>query len=223
VVVNTCQVGHPQHDRKVVSTILGDMTIYDWEKYANTTGYCTGDDAVSQTLEKTQSWDIEEFNRMKQILEAGDRSNLFIDCGCHLGWFSKLAESLGYPIIAYDGDKENLELLKLNVPSARSKLIWFDENIKPRKWCKGCSRFKGIECMKLDLEGNEQWGIEYYRQAFEQKAVKNVIMEVSPVFNSSYEALLNRLRAWGYEAFELNGTPFSYTYDFHQKDLWLHL
>lgn len=227
VVMNQCETGHKEHDTKIVNSVLGDIVVYDWEKYANTENYCTGDDAVSQTIEKTKSWDEKVNDTVIQILDRrNDRSGLFIDGGCHIGWFSMLAQQLGYPLIGYDGDAENLKLFEQNVKlstRARKKLIWFDEKLKPRKWCESCTRFKHIELYKVDIEGNEQYAIEYYKQAFEQRAVRNVIMEISPVFNSSYPALIDRMVSYGFEVLELAGTPFNFDFNFQQKDLWFRL
>jgi hypothetical protein len=221
--MNTCQAGHEKHDRLTVPTMLGDMIIFNFDKYKDFAGYCTGQDDVSRTLQAKGEWDSEVTYRITSLLKEGNKSNLFVDIGSHIGWFSRLAQIYFYSIIAYDGDKENLELLYQNVPTARTKHIWFDKNTKPRKWCPGCSRFKAIEVMKIDLEGNDQYGVEYYRKAFEQRAVKNLIMEVSPVFNYSYRLLLERLQGWGYKVFELSGEPFNWDFSFKQRDLWVHL
>jgi hypothetical protein len=220
--MNKCHAGHKTHDRKTVKTILGDMIVYE-SRERKENGYCNYHDGVSETLEKTQSWDIQIHERIQSILKQAKGKDLFVDIGCHIGYFSRLASQMGFPVKGFDGDAENLDLAKHNSPDADLRLMWFNKDTKPRKWCDGCSRFKAIEVMKIDIEGEEESAINYWKEAFEQKAVKNVIMEVSPVFNGSYPALLERLRDWGYEAFELDGTPFSNDWNFAQKDLWLKL
>jgi SAM-dependent methyltransferase len=210
--MNECAAGHKEHDRLIVPTILGGVVVYDWQTYMGFKGYCTGQDAVSQTLKDSRGWDMRVFDCLKPLLK---RDTLFVDVGCHLGWFSRLAYFQGCEVLAFDADAENIELFTENVPGKSATLTWFGEDTVP-------TEVMDIEVAKLDIEGNEQHAIRYFEKSFEQGRVKHLIMEVSPVFNSSYEDLLEKLKSWGYIAYELDGTPFSYDYNFQQKDLWLH-
>jgi len=220
--MNKCQAGHDKHNRKKVNTVLGEMVIYDWENYMNYAGYCTGQDDISRSLDTVGKWDTEVHARMQAILAEGDTANQVIDVGSHIGYFSRLANQMGYTVKAYDADKENLELLKENTEDlpahTKAKLIWFDGDLIKKKWCTSCSLQKKIELIKIDIEGNEQYAIAYFESCI--GVVKNIIMEVSPIFNNSYPKLVQDLVNWGFEVFELDGTPFNFDYSFDQKDLW---
>lgn len=213
--LNNCQAGHKKHDRRIVDTVLGKMTVYDHSKYKDQFNtYCTGQDGLSFTLINTGCWEKLYLDCIGNILKNGDRNNLVIDIGSHIGWYSKMATQLGYKVIAFEGDKENVEVLKLNAPDTDVRYIWFEENME--------SVFesdKTIELMKLDIEGSEKYGIHYMRKVLSR--TKNIFIEVSPIFNDSYPKLIKKLQNLGFEVLEYNGKPFDFNYDFDQKDLWL--
>lgn len=214
-----CQLNHDTHETKVVDTMLGEMVIYDHAKYMDNPGkYCPGQDDVSLTIDTTGKWSPFLTEVICMILEGGDKKLRFIDVGCHIGYFSKLASVMGYSVLAYEGNVPNLELAKRNVQEAQFKEIWFDEDVKPRKWCKACSIHKGVELLKIDVEGSEQYAIKYLEKMLVD--TKNIIMEVSPVFNDSYPELVKRIVNHGFVARELDGSNFDFNYEFDQKDLW---
>jgi len=212
--MNTCAAGHKKHDRKKVDTILGEMTIYDYREYMGFRGYCSGQDAVSQGIDSSGCWDKEIHERAVDILDKGDRSKQFLDIGSHIGWFSKLAASLGYRVSAYDADKENLELLIINVPEALRDHVWIDENIEP------ATLSSEAELVKIDIEGNEQYAIQMLQKSLKDGTINNLIMEISPVFNDSYPALMERMKNYGYEILHLDGKPWNGKLNFDQLDMW---
>lgn len=211
--MNKCQV-HEKHDRIEVDTALGKMIVFDWKKYAGQAGiYCTGQSALSETLDKSDHWEHRLYPRVREILRTGDKDRIVLDAGANVGWYSRMAVLAGYDVIAFEGDREMAEVCRLNVPEADVRTIWFE---------KGMRKFqsdKPIEFLKLDLEGAEEHAISYFRNILFQ--TKNILIEVSPVFNDSYPRLLEYLRKFGFKAYEIAGTPFDYKYDFEQKDLWL--
>ena len=208
-----CQAGHTKHDRKKIFTTIGEMYIYDWKKYMDFDGYCTGQDGVSQTLDTVKYWDTAVQGRMFDILRTGNRG-LFIDVGCHIGYFSKLALLIGYSVKAFEAEDENIELAKLNAKGAEFYQVWIDENSKNDL----LGMPNEVELIKIDIEGNEQHAIKYFEKYL--PVTRNIIMEVSPVFNDSYPALLEKLQKMGFQVFELDGTPFDFNWNFEQKDLW---
>lgn len=214
--MNRCQAGHTFHSRFSIKTDLGMMTVYDWKKYKDQSGiYCTGQDDVSRTLFNTGVWEPILSKLISWILYSGDRNNLVVDVGCNIGWYSRMAANLGYrDIVAYDGDKEHLSVLSDNVPSALATHMWFDNGTIPRHG------FETIELLKCDIEGNEQYAVKYFENYFLNKRIKNLVMEVSPIFNASYPALIDKIVGYGYEAFEVNGDKFDFNFGFQQKDLW---
>ena len=212
---NNCQAGHKKHDTLEVDTALGKMTVFDWEKYKDQFNtYCPGQDALSQILSVSRHWEHRLYIGVKKILQNGDKDNLVIDVGAHIGWYSKMAMNYGYKVVAFEGNPENIEVLALNAPGTEIHPVWFDENLK-----KVFRTNKVIEFMKIDIEGAEEHAIHYFRKVLLQ--TKNILMEVSPTFNDSYPALLKKMVSLGFEVFESDGSPFDFDYKFTQKDLFL--
>lgn len=218
--MNNCQALHKNHETRVVNTIQGEMTVFAWNDYMNFQGYCTGQDEVSKSLDLNGTWDIQVYQRMLQILTEKPKEGLVMDIGCQIGWFSKLASDFGYGVKAYDGDSENLTLLKLNAPRAQSVFKWFDKYTEAIKWCGSCSRYKTVKLVKIDIEGNEEFAINFLQKYLEEGVIQNIIMEVTPVFNDRYPALVERVKNYGFNVYEIDGRGFDFNYNFSQKDLW---
>lgn len=213
---NDCHAGHKFHDRIVVDTFLGEMLVYDWEKYKDQKNvYCTGQDDISRTLINTGVWEDAIYGLFSRLLERGNKRNVVIDIGSNIGWYSRMADWKGYVVHSYDGNEEHIDVLKQNCPKAIEHFIWFDDKTEKQNIP------NGIEIWKCDIEGNEQYAVKAFEDAFENKQIKNIIIEVSPTFNGSYPELIKKIVNYGYTPHEIMGEPFNMKFDFIQKDLWL--
>ena len=211
----SCNAGHKTHDTKIVPTVLGDMLVYDWEKYKDQPGvYCPGQDDISRTLINGEAWEKHMAPLVNSILAKGDKNKLVIDVGSHIGWYSRMAEQFGYKVEAFDGCEENIKLARLNAPKTEPTLLWFEKNVDSVY-----ESDKEVEFLKMDIEGNEQYAVEYFMPIL--PVTKNILIEVSPTFNDSYPALIEKLKNLGFDVFEIDGTPFNFDFNFLQKDLWL--
>lgn len=217
--MNNCQAGHTTHQTKEVETEVGVLTIFDWEQYAGFKGYCPGQDDVSKTLDLYGVWDKDQGELLKTLLTKGNKEGIFIDVGAHVGYFSRLALNEGYIVHSFEGESEMNRLLEINAKTAVKHDVWFDEK---------SGKVQGpplihVTAMKIDIEGNEKFAIKYFEDVINAGLVDNILMEVSPCFNSGYPKLINDLVAVGYKVKEINGKKFDFDYSFNQKDLWLHL
>ena len=70
----------------------------------------------------------------------------------------------------------------------------------------------------MDIEGNEQWGVKYFEKSFEAGCIKNVIMEISPVFNNSYPSIIEKMKGFGYDIYLLDGTKWDGELNFDQSN-----
>lgn len=210
---NQCEAGHDSHDTMIVPTELGDMRIYDFEQYMGFDGYCSGQDDISRTLKLYGRWEVDETAIANRILREGNRNDVFIDVGAHIGWFGRLASKYGYYTMAYEADAENIQLYRENNPKAVVTRHWFEAGNKVGMPWNG-----NVELMKIDIEGAEQYAIDYFADIMH--LVQNILIEISPVFNDSYPALVDRLYDMGFTAFNMDGTPFDRKYDFDQTNLW---
>ncbi len=215
-----CHAGHDSHDRIKVKTKLGLMYIYDWNKYKDFDGYCIGQDDVSRTIRNTGEWAWQETQMIKKLLKNGDRSGLVLDFGCHVGWYSILAAKLGYSVIAIDGVREHCETLKLNAKlnDVQNKIAircsWIDKNNNLDFLYKGDNVF----LLKADIEGSEEHVIKAMEYSLERKLIQFLYLEISPIFNKRYPALVQKIADYGYHVL-LNGKTFNFKFDFRQENL----
>lgn len=212
--MNYCQAGHQTHHRKIVPSKQGDFLIYDWKQYMNFKGYCMGQDDISRTIDLYGLWSDDMYDFISKILTNETTKKVFIDVGSHIGWFSKLAINLGYEVIGFEGVSENIELAKVNALQAAYKNVWFDKNILPS------DDIFEAHLMKIDVEANERYVVDYFDKSFSEKSIDNVVMEISPVFNDSYPAIVEKMKTFGYEVLLLDGTKWDGNFNFNQTDFW---
>lgn len=204
-----CQY-HKKHKTIEVETEIGMMTVYDYDSYKDTPGYCTGQDDVSRTLQIYGHWENDETVLFKDILKKGSKGWV-IDIGCHLGWFSKIARNYDYPVLAYDGNKENVDIFGLNVKGAKCVYKFFKDDEKI------VEDLPSIEIMKIDIEGAERFAISAFENYL--PVTKNILIEITPVFNSFYPELVKKLESFGFVAYFVDGKKFNHNYDFTQTNL----
>ena len=210
--MNVCETGHKSHQSKQTRTIQGAFRVWDWELYRGQRGSCTDQDDVSRTLLLYGVWEKEETEAIARRLHPGD---VFLDFGAHIGWFSILAAVRGATVHAYEGDAENLDLLRTNArlhgvqDRVTAHLVWVDADAY-------CEIPEGpIRLVKIDLEGNDDQAIRVLGPALAEGRVEELVVEVSPCFNDRYPAMVEQMRAWGYEVEDWDGA-----WDFHQRNFW---
>lgn len=201
---NVCQAGHRAHDTKVIDTVQGPFTVYDWKKYYGFAGYCPGQDDVSMSLDLYGSWEASDWDRVRT---SEWPSGYVLDFGSHIGWYSITAAQLGHTVIAIDADAANCELLAINARhrGLDVKIIndWV-ENLDPMS-------YEGVRFIKSDVEGSEIDVVKACQSIIiEQMPV--LLLECSPEFDDYYPALIEQLRGYGYTPSDELGAT--------QKNVW---
>lgn len=195
---NPCESNHElPHIHKNVEIEGRDFRIFDWEYYADTLGFCPADDEVSKAITVNGTWEP-HITKLFDDLIAKPIPHIVVDIGSHVGWYSTRAIAAGYDVIAIEANAEYLNATRHNCD--------YSDNLHAVQGWVG--RMVPLETepfpiglMKIDIEGNEIFAIEMFRPWFEQRLVKNLIMEVSPVFNDTYPVLIKTLLGFGYRAF----------------------
>jgi SAM-dependent methyltransferase len=215
--MNECDLNHGTHDVLQVPTVQGTFNVFDAPKYAVHPGsYCPGQDAISDRLIVEGFWEKDDSKPIAEILERGDRSKLVIDFGSHIGWYTIMAAELGYYVLAIDADAENLRLLQSNAvlhgveDKITTRRAWVDEHFT----LEGRS---AVELVKVDLEGNDALAVDACWPFIDR--VENLYVEISPVFNAGYPALVQKLRDAGFTAYWTDGRLFDDDYSLTQFNL----
>jgi hypothetical protein len=212
-----CSVGHQSHSRTLVDrNICGiEVTyqIYDWREYFITVDgnetvsehgkYCTGQDIISYCIDKQEVWEAEETAVQVAILRE-TTSGIMLDIGSHIGYYSMLAAKLGYTVASFDSSQENLALLhesaEVNqvVDKIHPYLCLLDDQVPI------LSRdAEEVQLVKIDIEGAERHAIQMCADLIGGRKIKYLIMEVSPVFNDTYPALVETIAGQGYDVYQI--------------------
>ena len=210
-----CSIGHQSHSRMLVDREIGGLhptyQIYDWREYFITVDgnetvsehgkYCTGQDIISYCIDKQQVWEVEETGVMLDILS--EKSNgIFLDFGSHIGYYSILAALKGYTVASFDSSAENLALLfeSAQVNQVNDKINQYycllDDQVPI------LSRdAEEVQLVKMDIEGAERHAVQMCADLIGGHKIKYLIMEVSPVFNNTYPALVETICGQGYDVY----------------------
>lgn len=191
------------------------MWCWETATYMGQSLYCTGQDDVSRTLELYGVWERDETAQIASRLQPGD---VFLDFGAHVGWFTLLAAKLGAQVHAYEGDVENLDLLRQNArlhgvaEQVTAYPVWVDADAHVT------IPDGPIRLVKVDLEGNDDQAIRCLGPALDR--VEELVVEVSPCFNDRYPAMVANLQAAGFEVFRGDGTRWDGEWGFNQDNFW---
>jgi hypothetical protein len=153
--------------------------------------------AVSDTIRQLGVWEPVETAVLSSAF-AGNLDSVFVDIGCHIGWYTIIAREWGLSVISIDGLQVNLDVLRRRNDRYIHRFHeWIDKGWSPDIfWPEPC-------IVKMDIEGAERWAVDAMWDLFDVGSVTHCLMEVSPVFNDSYPALIDRLVGIGYECWVL--------------------
>ena len=177
---------------------MSEMWVYDWRSYGGDNldwwqEYCPAQDVISRAIDIEGTWERHESALFVDILKHGlPDPNPVYDFGCQLGWYTTIAERLGYPVVACDVNAENVALTCRNAPEAAVFLGAVDEYA-------GVLPAMKMRCVKIDIEGAEQWAVRMIEPSLEYALIDYILMEVSPVFHDGYPALMERICSYGYD------------------------
>lgn len=212
-----CQRGHDSHDTLLTQVKLSDVhgfrdlpqvpahlaidfdiEVWDWTKYPD--GYCPAHDAVSETIDTLGIWEPAETALVLDACRGVDDSCV-LDFGAQVGWFTLLAALSGVPVLAIEADPECARLIERN--AARNGVTDFVEV--------ECARITGdspllrtdkqVRLLKADVEGAEKDVARVVWPLIEGHQIDYLLLEVSPVFDDYYGALITRLARAGYTAY----------------------
>jgi len=234
-----CDVGHDSHERVTLDIHLdenrkipdfpafrGDyetkmkLQVYDYDKYKDTVGYCTGRDTICHALMTQGIWEGYETLLMLDILKHGDRSKIMLDFGANLGWYSVLALINGYQVHGFEADKENMEVLLHNAEindkrdQMTGNLVWVGEDYE-------YLLDEHVLLLKTDMEGNDPYAIGACYNLFEMGKVDYVVAEISPVLKGGrwFPDMVETIIGYGYRCYQIPEKDMTFMEEFEQQPL----
>lgn len=197
---------HPLDDCPRTEGVGWTMHVFDWETYAGTEGYCTGDQEVSKAIATQGVWEPFISALACQLLDT-EGPRVVVDFGANVGWYSMLAAGFGCSVLAVDADPLNCLALR-NSLKFMEAAGWAPTDVAiVRGWIgPDTPALSGVDAppvrlAKLDIEGAEGEGVRVLRWLIGMHSIDYVVAEVSPVFGSV--DWVDWMRRAGYHPFRI--------------------
>lgn len=214
-----CFQAHGEHGKQTVDTTLGPMLVYRADDYRNVYGFCPADDVVSATLADVGFWERanEEAIVKHGVLDGPAPGEVVIDVGCQVGWYTRMAAQAGFRVLAIDAVAESLGMALTNGgPNVTGCRAWIDADT-PEADPEGAPP---VRLVKMDIEGSEEHALRVVWPLIDAGLVDHLLVELSPVFNDSYPALVEQIRAVYPRAWlSYRGEPWDWRLDFDQAEV----
>jgi len=184
------------------------MEIFNYDFYKNKQILNEGLDIISKELKSSNNcWEPFQTEITKEILKNGN--NLFIDIGCHIGYYSILGSIYNNNVISIDNNPVFLESLKKNIEINDFKNISvYNKNINELfNLDELVDINQKIKLIKCDIEGNEIIFINSIKDRLKLGTIEYLIIEISPKLSNGYENLIRILLDYNYKIFDIGLSP----------------
>lgn len=237
IIMSTCQKDHVPHNTTPLKIYLkGEkegyatipkkyerkflMDVFDWRDYEKYKGNCIGKDKTSKALQMEGIYEFYNTVVVLDILGRGNKRNLVIDYGAHIGWYTLLAILYGYDTAAVEADLETLRLLVRNVTynNGQKKLIpshaYIDENSPQLE----VPANKQVQLLKIDIGHSDYDAVSMCESALRGKKINHLMIKISQppdLANGLVHSIINH----GYKVYLLPFKSFKYNEDFIESPL----
>ena len=208
-----------------------DLHVYDWRSYFKVGNdnvphqrfdeYCTGQDIISYCIDEQGIWEGHDTLVILDLLTDGvPDAGVVLDFGSHVGYYTTLAAIAGYHVAAVDASSENLSLVGINAGINNV----FDKVTMYKGWVdKSATIFPAdleeVHFLKCDVEGAEKHVVDMCQLLWKARKIKYALIEISPVFNDSYPALVDKIVDCGYRVYQIPGKGFEQDKLFSERPL----
>ena len=191
-----------------------NMEIFDYEYYKNLytdqrfDDESVGLDIISYCLETDKCWEPFQTEITTEILKNRPKG-VFMDIGCQLGYYSILSSIIGVKTISIDSCGYFLDILKQTIKINNLQNInVIDKNVDSTFDMNDyVSSDDFISLMKIDIEGSEHYIIDSLDILFEREKIQNLIIEISPKLNNTYENICRKLNSYGFNIYDIGLSP----------------
>lgn len=184
------------------------INIFDYDYYKNNNIFNNeGLDIISKCIDRDNCWEPFQTEITKELLKNGN--NIFIDIGCHLGYYSLLASSYNNKVISIDINDIYLDLFSKSIQLNKIENIelhkkYVDNNFSIDSIVDINSYIKLIKC---DIEGFEIEFIDSIFDRIKEHKIENLIIEISPQFRDNYPEYILKIKNLGYFIYDIGLSP----------------
>lgn len=188
--------------------------IFDWNYYnqiytcQKSNDNSIGLDIISQFIDKWKIWEPYQTELTIEILNE-DKEGLFVDIGCHLGYYSTISSMMDIETISIDTSIHVLNLFRKTILNNNLKKIKIyndtvNENFDLLKYINSNSN---INLLKADIEGFEKFLFPSIEPLLLDNKIKNIILEISPLLDNDYSELCKKIYSYGYLIYDIGLSP----------------
>lgn len=178
-------------------TIL--VKVYDYDQHKEGE---KGRDIICKCLENDRVWEPFQTEITTEILKSMD--GIFVDIGCHIGYYSILASLLGKKSLSFDLDYDYLNLFESTKDlNNLNNIRIFNQKVDKKINTKNIIGDQKISLLKIDTEGLE---LEIVTK-FLDFQIPYIIAEISPKFNNTYPNLCKKMMYLNYKIYDIGLSP----------------
>jgi len=175
--------------------------IFDYNYYKKEEVHNEGLDIISKCVEEKKCWKKRESEILIEILKDG--GHLFVDLGCHIGYYSVIASLYNNKVVAVDINKAYLECLCKTVMenymnNIRIKRIDINSIDKRTE----ITKREKIRCLKISLNGNELIALSMFKHMLKEKSVEYLIIDHKKD-TEGFAFFMKVIAEFGYEIYDI--------------------
>ena len=178
-------------------TILVKIFDYDQHKEGE-----KGRDIICRCLENDRVWEPFQTEITTEILKS--TNGIFVDVGCHIGYYSILASLLGIKSLSFDLDYDYLNLFESTKDlNNLNNIKIFNQKIDKKINTKNIIKDQKISLLKIDTGGLEFEIITKFLD-FE---IPYIITEISSKSKNTYIDLCKKMKDLNYRIYNIGLSP----------------
>ena len=178
-------------------TILVKVFDYDQHKEGEKSR-----DIICRCLENDRVWEPFQTEITTEILKS--TNGIFVDVGCHIGYYSILASLLGKKSLSFDLDYDYLNLFESTKDlNNLNNITIFNQKVDKNFDSKNIINDQKICLLKIDARGSEA---EILTKFLDFK-IPYIVAEISPKFNNTYPKICKKMIDLNYRIYDIGLSP----------------
>jgi len=175
--------------------------VFDYDYYKKENINNEGLDIISKCIHEKKCWEKRISEILIEILKNGN--HLFIDLGCHIGYYSILASLYNNKCISIDNNKHYLNCFyKTIIENYLNNIKIKRIDINNIEKLKEITQKEKIRCVKISLNGNELVALSMFKPILQKKNIDYLIINYKKNTNGII-FFLKIIEGYGYKIYDI--------------------